>query len=68
MLWLVLVILASQEAEIRRIAVRGQPRQKVSKTTFQLIKWAHGMWTESVNKETLGPSSPGHKCKTLFGK
>jgi hypothetical protein len=33
-----LVILATQVTEIRRITVQGQPRQKVSKTPFQLIK------------------------------
>jgi hypothetical protein len=33
--WLTPVILATQEAEIRRIAVRGQPRQIVRETLSQ---------------------------------
>jgi hypothetical protein len=32
--------LATWEAEIRRIMVQGQPRQKVSKTPSQPISWA----------------------------
>jgi hypothetical protein len=33
--WLILVILATQEAEIRRIAVQNQPRQIVLETLSQ---------------------------------
>jgi hypothetical protein len=33
--WLKLVILATQEAEIRRIIVGSQPRQIVQKTLYQ---------------------------------
>jgi hypothetical protein len=33
--WLMSVILASQEAEIRRIAVQSQPEQRVLKTLSQ---------------------------------
>jgi hypothetical protein len=41
--WLTPVILATWEAEIRRIMVRGQPRQKVGKTPSQPIKsWEQG--------------------------
>jgi hypothetical protein len=36
--WLVLVILATQEAEIRRILVRSQPGQIVHKTLSQKKK------------------------------
>jgi hypothetical protein len=35
--WLTPVILATWEAEIRRIAVRGQTRQKVQETPYQPI-------------------------------
>jgi hypothetical protein len=37
------VIPAALEAEIRRIAIQSQPRQKVNKTPFQLINqvWWH---------------------------
>jgi hypothetical protein len=39
--WLSLIISAIWEAEIRRLAVPGQCRQKVFKTPCQLIKhWA----------------------------
>jgi hypothetical protein len=34
-LWLTLVILATQEAEIRRIAVQSQPREIVLETLSQ---------------------------------
>jgi hypothetical protein len=33
--WLVSIITASQESEMGRITVQGQPRKKVSKTPFQ---------------------------------
>jgi hypothetical protein len=33
--WLMLVILATQKAEIKRITARSQPRQTVSKTLAQ---------------------------------
>jgi hypothetical protein len=36
--WLVPIILATQEMEIRRIVTQGQPRQKVSETPSQPIK------------------------------
>jgi hypothetical protein len=35
--WLIPVILATQEAEIRRKTVQGQSGQKVSETPFQSI-------------------------------
>jgi hypothetical protein len=37
--WLTSVILVTQEAEIGRITVQGQPVQKVSKTPIH-IRWA----------------------------
>jgi hypothetical protein len=37
------VILVTQEAEIRRIAVQSQPRQIVSKTLSPNIKMAGGV-------------------------
>jgi hypothetical protein len=41
--WLTPVILATEEAEVRRIAVQGRPRQKFSKTSPQSISqvWWH---------------------------
>jgi hypothetical protein len=36
--WFTTVILATQQAEIRRITVQGQPRQKVDEISFQSIK------------------------------
>jgi hypothetical protein len=36
--WLKPVTLATQEAEVRRIRVQGQPKQKVNKTSPQSIK------------------------------
>jgi hypothetical protein len=36
------VIVATGEAEIRRIAVGGQTQQKVSKAPFQSINFGHG--------------------------
>jgi hypothetical protein len=38
--WFTPVILATWEAEIRRIMVRDWSRQKVSKTSSQLLSWA----------------------------
>jgi hypothetical protein len=37
-MWPIPVILATQEVEIGRIIVRGQPGQKVHKTSSQPIK------------------------------
>jgi hypothetical protein len=44
--WPMLIIQTIQEAEIRRIEVQGQPRQKVSKTPSQSIMWVY--WHASV--------------------
>jgi hypothetical protein len=42
------VILATQEAEIRRISVRSQPRQIVCKTTSQKLYYKKlGWWSGS---------------------
>jgi hypothetical protein len=38
------VILATWEAEIRRITVQGQPGEKVSKIPFQSIAEHGGSW------------------------
>jgi hypothetical protein len=40
------VILAPWEAEIRRIAVPGQPKQKVSETPISTNSWVR--WSTSV--------------------
>jgi hypothetical protein len=48
--WLTLVILAIQEAEIRRIVVRSQPRHIVCETLSQKIHHTHkkmGWWNGS---------------------
>jgi predicted transcriptional regulator with HTH domain len=44
--WLKLVILATQEAEIRRIIVGSQPRQIVQKTLYQ--KYPTQKWVDKV--------------------
>jgi hypothetical protein len=36
--WLTPIILPTQEVEIRRIVIQGQPRQKVSKTHISTKK------------------------------
>jgi hypothetical protein len=52
------VLLATQEAEIRRITVRGQPRQIVFETLSQkthhkkgLVEWLK-VWASSSNPST----------------
>jgi hypothetical protein len=47
--WLTPVILATQEAEIRRIVVRSQPRQIVLKT-LSLKNPSEGWWTGSSGR------------------
>jgi hypothetical protein len=53
--WLKPIILATQEAEIRRIVVRGHPRQKVSKTHLNqwlgmVVHACHPRYIESINR------------------
>jgi hypothetical protein len=50
--WLTPVILATQEAEIRRITVRSQPWQAVRKTLYRKKKRGGGWWSGSRD---IGP-------------
>jgi hypothetical protein len=50
MWWLMPIILAIQEAEIRRMAVHGHSRQKVLMTLSQLIKAGHTLIIPSTWK------------------
>jgi hypothetical protein len=50
--WLTPVILATREAEIRRIMVWGQPGQKVHKTPISINSWA--WWHVPVTQATAG--------------
>jgi hypothetical protein len=45
--WLMPVILATQEAEIRRIMIRSQPRQIVCETLSQKPIAKKGWWSRS---------------------
>jgi hypothetical protein len=55
---IVTVMVATLEAEIRRIAVQGQPRQKVREISSQLIKvWCCG-FAESVNRRIMVQADP----------
>jgi hypothetical protein len=52
-LWLIPVVLATQDAEIRRMEDQSQPGQRVSQTLFQKTtsqKWADGV-AEDVGPE-----------------
>jgi hypothetical protein len=57
--WLVTVILATQEAEIRRIKIQGQLGQKVSEISSQSIKnWSwwyacHTSYSGSTNRRIM---------------
>jgi hypothetical protein len=59
-LWLTPAILATQEAEIKRVVVLGQPRQKVHKIPSQLIKKQgavvhafHPSYKEGINRRII---------------
>jgi hypothetical protein len=68
------VILATLEAEIRRISVWGQPKQKVHEIPFQPMKAGRGgvcpssLLHGSCKYDDGGPGQPRHKFKTLFKK
>jgi hypothetical protein len=60
-----LVIPATQQEEIRRIAVQGQPWPKVSKTLSQQV--SQGWWYSPVIP-VVREASPGQKHETLSEK
>jgi hypothetical protein len=51
--WLSLIIPATQEAEVKRIMVQGQPRQKLIKTPSQSISSA-GMVARACGLSYIG--------------
>jgi hypothetical protein len=62
--WLKPIILATREAEIGRITVGGQARQKVHKISFQPMTGHSGMtcyptYTGSTNRRTMVWASLG---------
>jgi hypothetical protein len=67
-----LVILATQEAEIQRIRIQGQIMQKVCKTPSQSIKAEGGgliLSSHLCSKQKDGsPGWPGHKCESPYLK
>jgi hypothetical protein len=61
------VIIATQEVEIRKIVVPGQPEQKVYKTSSQPIRiWV--WWHLCTKRKYHDLGWPRHKSKTLFRK
>jgi hypothetical protein len=58
------VILATQEAEIRRISIRSQPRQTVHKTLSQKILHNKNGLVEWLKVKALS-SNPSTKNKTF---
>jgi hypothetical protein len=57
------VILATQEAEIRRIMVQSQPRQIVQETLSQKKKkpTKQGWWSDSRYRPSSNPSTTKNK-------
>jgi hypothetical protein len=69
--WLATVIPATQKAEIRRITVQGQPRQKVTKTPYQPIKAGHGgtcLSSQLHRKQDCGQGQSRHKARPYMKK
>jgi hypothetical protein len=64
----------TQEAEIRRFMVEGQPREKVSETPSQSIiqEWCLTPLIPAIQKAWVGGSQSeaghGQKCETVFEK
>jgi hypothetical protein len=59
------IILASWEAEIRRLEARGQPRQKVSETSSELISW---VWVHACDPSYTGGHMYDYSLKLALGK
>jgi hypothetical protein len=65
------VILATWEAEIRRIVIQGQPRQKVSETpSLQkmlnvVVHTCHPIYAGSINQRIKAHTGPGIKVRPL---
>jgi hypothetical protein len=76
--WLLLVILAAWEAELRRITIPGQPQAKKKKareTPPTTGKKSYAQWHMPIfpdmagsTWEDWGPGQPGEKTRPLFPK
>jgi hypothetical protein len=55
--WFTPIILASQEGEIRMIAIRGQPKQKVE-TLTSTNGWVH-LSSQAMQEAEVGITVPG---------